>query len=493
MSFTVREKISESATTSVYRAYHETLAREVLLKVLHRQIANDEQARARFVREAHACAALRSEHIVQVYDLRDHDGAPAIVMEFVDGPSLKDVIAGGTQRTFAFTEKVAVHVLRGLAAAHGRGILHRDIKPGNILVSPEGVIKIADFGLAQISVAPTLTAEGVVVGTPAYLAPEVVRGEQVDARADLFALGATLVETLTGERLFEGDTYADCLNRIALFRTGMLDRLTPQSSVEFVEFLKRMMDPDPRRRYASAEEALDALKTTGSGRRLQLSPPRRRGNARRWAAIGITLAVIAGGAYILTRPADGVRPVSPGAVDSAKADVPPAQSSGDTSDPLRQRPVAPGSPAARSVTQLPDSGALVLVGDAGTKVSVDDRSAGELPLDSPVRVPAGVHAVLFSRMPFDPIVRTVRVNREERITVTADFLASAGYLKCTAVPWAEISVDDVYRDTTPMDRPLVVTSGTRRVRFHHPSFRDSVRQVVVAPKETVSVSMDFTR
>jgi eukaryotic-like serine/threonine-protein kinase len=504
MAFTLREKISESATTSVYRAYHETLGREVLLKVLHRHIASDEQARQRFVREAHACAALRSEHIVQVYDLREHDGSPAIVMEFVEGRSLKDVIADGDLRTFAFTEKVAVHVLRGLAVAHARSIFHRDIKPGNILVSPEGVVKITDFGLAQISVAPTLTAEGVVVGTPAYLAPEIVRGEQADGRTDLFSLGATLVETLTGERLFEGETYADCLNRIAQFRPEALDRLVPLCSPEFVAILKRLMDPERKRRFASPEEALAELKTTGSSRRVAIPRPASMRHTSRWVAAAAV--VLIGGLYILFRPADPPTAALPDrrtsdmgtalalrsadTTDAVPGDTPREQKTTRSIGENKASPV-PGQTA--MAPQLPDSGRIVFSGDAGTRVSLDGRTVGELPLNSPVRVAAGIHAVVFTRQFFEPIVRTITVGGAEELRVAADFLATAGHVRCTAVPWAEISVDDVYRETTPIDRPIMVSPGTRRLRFHHPSFRDTTRTVVVAPRETLSVSVDFTR
>ena len=227
MPFTIEATISESSTTRVYRAFDETLHRRVLLKVLHKHLAHDEQLRERFVREARACAALRSEYIVQVYDLTEVEGAPAIVMEYVEGKSLKELIAADAQRTFALASKVALHVLRGLKVAHDQQIIHRDIKPGNIMIAVNGTVKVSDFGLARIAVSSTMTTEGILVGTPAYIAPEQIRGEQPDARADLFSLGATVIETLSGERLFEGATYAECLNKVSSFRADMLDRFIP--------------------------------------------------------------------------------------------------------------------------------------------------------------------------------------------------------------------------------------------------------------------------
>ena len=239
MACTLGERISESATTSVYTAFDDALHRRVLLKALHPHLAHDDLLRQRFIREARACAALRSEYIAQIFELSELNGSPAIVMEYVDGRSLKEVIADGDLRTFSFTQKVAVHVLRGLAVAHAHGIVHRDIKPGNILVPESGSVKITDFGLAQVALSPTITTEGTVVGTPAYLAPEVIRGEQADIRTDLFSLGATLVETLTGERMFEGASYSECLHRVAAFTPKMLDRIESLSPATVSSLVER--------------------------------------------------------------------------------------------------------------------------------------------------------------------------------------------------------------------------------------------------------------
>jgi serine/threonine protein kinase len=506
MAFTLKEKISESATTCVYRAHDDTLGRDVLLKVLHRHLAHDEQVRQRFIREARACAALRSENIAQVFDLREHDGSPAIVMEYVAGQSLKDVIATGNQRTFAFTEKVAVHVLRGLAAAHAQGIIHRDIKPGNILVSTNGTVKITDFGLAQVAIAPTLTTEGMIVGTPAYFAPEVIRGESADARTDLFSLGATLVETLTGKRLFEGATYSECLNKISLFKLEQLDSLTTFSSPEFVAFLKKLMHPNPGQRYGSPKEALAALGKLSSSEFARPKISRAAPPTRRWvriAAGAFTVVVLAGVYLFVSRPTVNQESAADSSsVATQLSALNSVQSGGgQPADSMNQ---APSSTTTSPARQLPDtrnnagvpsrdSGSVILHSSHNARVRVDSVLIGDLPFQQPVRLAAGPHTILFTHPSFEPILRTVSIAAGEEISVTADFLEKAGYLQCMAVPWAEISVDDQFRDTTPLDRPIILTAGMHRVRFHHPAFRDSVWEVSVAPKETVMISMTFKR
>ena len=140
---------------------------------------------------------------------------------------------------------------------------------------------------------------------------------------------------------------------------------------------------------------------------------------------------------------------------------------------------------------MPDSGSVMLVSSPGVKVNVDSLFIGELPLQRPLRLGAGPHTIVFTHPVFEPVVRLVRVAPGKLLTVSADFLAQAAYLRCTSVPWAEISVDDQYRDTTPLDRPIVLTAGKHRLRFHHPAFRDSVWDVSLAPRETLRVSVTF--
>lgn len=495
----IEEKISESSATAVYRAFDELLHRSVLLKVLHKHLANDEDLRARFIREARACAALRSEHIVQVYNLTEMDGAPAIVMEFVEGISLKDGIDRGTHIGFAVAKKTALHVLRGLAVAHTQGIIHRDIKPGNILVSNDGVIKVTDFGLAYVAMSPTVTIEGMVLGTPAYMSPEQARGEDVDARTDLFSLGATLVEVLSGERLFEGSTYSECMKKILAFKEPELERFQADSSNDFVMFLQKLMHPQREERFATAKQAMAALSERKSSiifhpveyssRRRSLGP----------AIIGIFAAVLLlAAAFLLpleqwksetqeqniSRSNDTIKALE--ANRSVPLPNPAVLKKKENAVPIKRKKIT-------TATVVQDSGTILLTSNPWAKVYVNNLFIGETPLAKQVKLAPGTHTVMFTNPFFDPIIRTVRVEPNKEITIVGNFLETVGYVLCTAIPWADIYVDEQYKETTPLSKPLMLAAGKRLLRFKNSAFNDIVQEVNVTAQDTVRLTIKFEK
>jgi eukaryotic-like serine/threonine-protein kinase len=232
----------------VRAAHDEVLHREVAVKLLADNLAADPEARERFLREARAAARIHDAHVVTVYDVGDEAGRPYLVMELVDGPSLADVLATEGRLDPHEVVEVAAQALAGIARAHEADLLHRDVKPGNLLRHPDGTIKVTDFGVAEAADAPGLTRTGFVIGTRSYLAPERRRGRPADRRTDLYALGATLAELLNGRppAVDEDLTLPDDT-------PGGLARL-----------VRRLLAPEPDDRPADAETALEVL--AGGGR-----------------------------------------------------------------------------------------------------------------------------------------------------------------------------------------------------------------------------------
>jgi serine/threonine-protein kinase len=508
MPFTIEEKISESSFTSVYRAFDAVLQRRILLKVLHKHHATDNDLYQRFVREAQACAALRSEHIVQVYELIEYEGSPAIVLEFVDGTSLKNQIVEGTTCSLQYARKVALHTLRGLVVAHDRGIIHRDIKPGNILVVTDGTMKVTDFGLAYLASVPTITAQGMVLGTPAYMSPEQIRHEEIDQRTDLFSLGATLVEVLTGNRLFEGTSYAECAKKILSFKVDMLDHLVEKSSAEFVEFLKLLLAPKKQNRYATSREALYALDKDESSKFISASRTAPRRKRRTVLLSGAAVLLGALSIFLFTiNPSSNSR-ISGSTQMAVLSDTTAARitangemqrklsiSSPVQPEPLQQPRVfkQPGISMTTTILLSMDSGAVLLTSTPWAKVYVDNVFIGETPISKPLTLSAGKHSVMFMHPSFEPILQTITVLPNKELHVAGNFIENAGFLNCIATPWAEVYVDEQYRDTTPLEKPIVLSPGNHHVRFKNASFVDVRREVTIHSKDTTSLCIFFEK
>ncbi|MEU5841561.1 serine/threonine-protein kinase [Rhodococcus sp. NPDC047139] len=245
------------ATGEIYAGWDTRLHRPVAVKLLRREIGRRPDARRRFDLEARAAAVLSHPHIVTVYDTGEYDGRPYIVMERLPGRTLAHDIACGSIPV-ARVRTVLVAVLEALVAAHESGILHRDIKPANLLVSENGHIKVADFGIAKMG-GDDLTGTGELVGTVAYLSPGRITGHPASVSDDLYALGVVGYEALCGRRPFSGDNILALARAITHEQPPPLSDLCPHAPPGLLAVIERAMARDPSDRFGSAREMLAAL------------------------------------------------------------------------------------------------------------------------------------------------------------------------------------------------------------------------------------------
>jgi TolB-like protein/Tfp pilus assembly protein PilF len=257
----------------VYRARDSRLGRDVAIKVLPETVARDAERLDRFEREARALAALNHPGIVTIFSVEEAGGTRFLAMELVEGESLDTLIASGGLPLSRFFD-IATPLAEALSAAHERGIVHRDLKPGNVMVTPEGRVKVLDFGLARIegpdsdpnvTSTPTesrasLTGEGQVFGTVAYMSPEQARGGKVDARSDVFSLGVVLYQMLTGERPFQGASAVDLISSILRDRPPSVGDLRADLPPHLSRILRRCLEKDPRDRYQTSRDVYNELK-----------------------------------------------------------------------------------------------------------------------------------------------------------------------------------------------------------------------------------------
>ena len=248
----------------VYKAEDTTLDRSVVLKFLPEQLLRDEEAKRRFVREAKAASALNHPNISTIYEIGEEAGQSFISMEYVDGKSIKELL---NQKTLAPDEilEIAMQVCQGLISAHDKGIVHRDIKSGNIMVTTRGQAKIMDFGLAKLSGQTTITKTDTTMGTVAYMSPEQARGETLDHRTDIWSLGVVLYEMLTGGLPFKS-TYDQAVIYSIINEDPMPVTESNQEVPESLNtIVKRALEKDPARRYQSIDQMLQDLQAVRNG------------------------------------------------------------------------------------------------------------------------------------------------------------------------------------------------------------------------------------
>ena len=323
--YEVTAKIGEGGMGEVYQARDTKLNRDVALKVLPDLFASDPDRLARFQREAQLLASLNHPNIGAIYGLEESDGIQALALELIEGPTLADRIADGPL-SIEESLPIARQIADALEAAHEQGIIHRDLKPANVKVKDDGTVKVLDFGLAKAlegetggdpSQSPTLTAAatqaGVIMGTAAYMAPEQAKGKAADKRADIWAFGIVLLEMLSGQRAFSGETISETLAAV-MMKEPDLDRLPAELPAKLSNLLRRCLQKDPRQRVRDIGDVRLAMEgafetTGGMPSQTTVGPELRAWQRPVPTLLAVLLAVVAGlGSWVLTRSVPSAEP-----------------------------------------------------------------------------------------------------------------------------------------------------------------------------------------
>ncbi len=304
--YEIRSQLGAGGMGEVYLAEDTQLGRRVAIKLLPTETISDEHARKRLVREARAAAMLDHPNICAIHEVGEEDGRSFIVMQYVEGETLDARIK---RKPLELKESLSIasQVADALAEAHAHGIIHRDIKPQNIIITPRGQAKVMDFGLAKVvaraidreaETQTLLTTPGAILGTVPYMSPEQVRGEVVDARSDLFSFGVLLYEILSGRRPFASESAAASASAILTHEPPPLARFAPDTPDELQRIVRKCLEKDRKRRYQSARDlSIDLLnlqRDSGTGAiTAEKSTVQPRNSFRRFAFVALSLAILA--------------------------------------------------------------------------------------------------------------------------------------------------------------------------------------------------------
>jgi tRNA A-37 threonylcarbamoyl transferase component Bud32/HAMP domain-containing protein len=296
--YQIDEMSGEGAMARVYKAYDPKIDRTLAIKALKAHLLADDEYRARFLREAKGAGILSHPNIVTVFDVGEEERQPYIAMEWVDGPTLADLLKEGRTFTPRQIVEIGIQLARALDYAHKKGIVHRDVKPGNIMLIKDSLtVKVADFGICRINETEQTqkadqTQMGAVLGTPNYMSPEQVQGLAVDARSDLFSAGVVLYQMLTGHLPFEAESMISVVYKIANTDAPSLDKLRPDLPLSLRRVIARALKKAPEKRFQTGEAMAQAL--IGVAREID-EEARRKGKGRviplsiRWA---LTMAAL---------------------------------------------------------------------------------------------------------------------------------------------------------------------------------------------------------
>lgn len=416
----------------VYRAVQEPLGRTVAIKALKSSVAMEENITTRFEREAKSLATLQHENIINVYDYHQDRGGYFIVMEFVQGIDLYDLLDRCGRLPYDVAAVIAVQVGRALDYVHYRGVVHRDIKPANIMISKAGGVKLMDFGIARDQSFTDLTEAGTGIGTPAYMSPEQVLGDKLDARSDIFSLGVVLYQMLTGRKPFVEDEQRSAMHKIRLEKHVRVRKLNPDIPRELERIIDHCLEKRPIDRWRSAQHMVMALE--------------------RFLAKHVEINHHA--RLVLFLRGQGV-------ISELEADehLNPSLGPGAMAQPNMQ---------ARHAMRRGWIAHAITVGMLALMLGL-------------------IHLAPLGATPRTPVAL---INGQ---TVVAE---QHGFIRLNAAPWAEISVDGNPIGSTPIAKPLELTTGVHVVRFVH-AWYEPIEQTVTVPlggeSKAIRVTVDFER
>ena len=452
--YEIKETIATGGMATIYRAVQISLGREVVIKKLHPHLAEDANFVRRFKREAAILAKLQHKNIVSIIDFFEDSGDQFIVLEYIKGFTLHDLINSKKNIPFPISMFVLSEVCNGLKYIHSNNILHRDLKPENIMISDEGEIKITDFGLAYRKENMNITNPGTYVGTPAYFPPEQLMGKPLTPAADIFSLAIALVEMMTGKNPFAGEKEFDTINNI-LYHTSVKLKFRgkkPPSQIE--RLIYSMLEKKPENRISSCADILQIieeyaplishkdfnnyLNNKGKKRdeyRLTVSISTKR-DAYNTIALAVLIFIFAGVSifqinnYIRTRNPETV------------------------------------------IVEVPQKGFLLHIETLPTKtdISINDSITVKTPVN--LSLPEGIYTINTADEKFNRIDTSITLHSNDSIFLKLtmrEILKTYGFLYVNVIPWADLYIDNEFIDRTPIDDPLKLETGNYDIKLIHPN------------------------
>lgn len=520
--------LSAGAQATVYTALQKPLERIVVLKILSSAVVTNQEIVSRFEREARLLSTLNDDNVTKIYDFGNYNGVYYFVSEYIEGQSIKELL----ERKGRLSSRAAVYIIfevsKCLVRLHKQGIIHRDLKPGNILLSNDGKVKLTDFGLALNQALPSLTIEGSILGTPAYMSPEQILGESIDSRSDIYSLGVVFYELMTGVNPFVANSYSAIMHNVLNLKPTPLYKLdnAQEDFRDLWQVVERMMKKRTRERFEDINEVAEKLENilnkeinkSGQGEindlsaKIQLTAPlqglkskpkssfakvydKAQGRNKTIFIILIILFTLIIVVLIIQKRKSNLNETSVimSSSDSIKmtSDMTILKQDSflikkpDTAkikniDAINQASVSP-----ELIKDKISSGSVRLSVLPWAKVFIEGREAYTTPKDTVLILSAGPHFFKFDNPVFGVVESVITVRSFEDMNIVIDLTERVGYLRISVSPWADIYIDDEFMATTPIAQPIVVNSGKHRLLVKNPYYTVYQEMIDFKARETL--------
>jgi serine/threonine-protein kinase len=515
--YEILDILATGAQATVYTALQKTLDRVVILKILSPALVANQEIVSRFEREAKLLSTLREDNVTKIYDFGKHNGVYFFVSEYIEGQSIKELLERKGRLSPQLASYIILEVSKSLSRLHKQGIIHRDLKPGNILLSQDGKVKLTDFGLAFNQALPSLTIEGSILGTPAYMPPEQILGKSVDNRSDIYSLGIVFYELLTGANPFVAQTYSAIMHNVLnlkpapIFKTAQLSEETK----DLWQIVERMIKKQAQERFENIALVCEKLeswfnkelnrtwKLDLGGLSAEMKQPILRTIQKpkpvfRMVMYIIAILILFSVALVIAinktnRPKRIQTPAMVNLTDSVRESPSTLISKRESSSIGKEDTSKEGGTI--TVTQplnSPDLRASMTL-YASVKIQVlpwatvyiDGKEIFITPKDTSLELSVGQHNLKLVNPNFPTVESVFNVPTGKGLNLIIDLTERVSYLQISVTPWADIYIDDVFKATTPISTPLIVSTGKHKITVKNPYYSPYEETIEFKSRETI--------
>jgi serine/threonine protein kinase len=500
--FEIINCLKKDMQSSVYLARHIFLGRDIILKTLDTEQIEDPVILDRFKREAKLLAQLDHPNIIKVFDFGSWENFFYISFEYFPSRNLRKALK---QRTFAIQDQrnVLMQILLALQIAHQNKIIHRDLKPENILIDDHLTVKIADFGLAHVDDDTHLTMPSALIGTPAYMAPEQVKGEMISYQSDIFSLGIIIYELFTGKHPFVGKDAAETLNNILKGYTASHRKSCQSLPGDLQQIIANCLQADPAKRYKNINQIIEQFDTT-TGIAIKSARTRKQ-NKKKIILYPLTAAVVTLlVALYVVWDRQSIPEIKMDALNEFRKQFPGdsiPQKVSERPTPLQQltssKPV-PSKVVDRDTSSFVEEtpvidkpGKLLVECSPWAYVYLNEAKIDSTPLSGPIILSPDTYTLALMHPDYPLYTRTIEIQSEEILEIRVDMDTLVGFLYCNVYPWAEVFIEDKAIGQTPFLKPVRLPAGVYRFTLRNPKYEDYSDTLTIKRNDTIEIKFDF--